>query len=153
MRMESVRHALSGYSPDGSPIAYGPGPDVCREVLPGVRAGISPERSAAKRGRILAYHSVGTPKLGVNDVRPRDFERHLQVAINEGWSFATPAQVLAEPDKQQLALTFDDGLTSVLSNACRCCAIMGCPLPRSWSLAGRITRRRVSRAWCWTGPG
>src|SRR5206468_1890552 len=52
-----------------------------------------------------------------NDVSPRDFERHLQLAIDDGWTFATPAQVLAEPDKPQLALTFDDGVTSVLTNA------------------------------------
>lgn len=70
-----------------------------------------------RRGRILAYHSVGTPAWGVNDVRPRDFERHLQIAVDEGWSFASPAQVLAEPDRQQLAITFDDGVTSVLDNA------------------------------------
>jgi peptidoglycan/xylan/chitin deacetylase (PgdA/CDA1 family) len=118
MRMESVRHALSGYRPDRLAYRGTVRARMCAErSFLAVHAGISPERSAAKRGRILAYHSVGTPKLGVNDVRPRDFERHLQVAIDEGWSFATPAQVLAEPDKQQLALTFDDGLTSVLSNA------------------------------------
>jgi peptidoglycan/xylan/chitin deacetylase (PgdA/CDA1 family) len=73
--------------------------------------------TAPRRGRILAYHSIGTPGWGVNDVSPRDFERHLQVAVDDGWSFATPAQVLAEPDKAQLALTFDDGATSVLTHA------------------------------------
>jgi len=71
----------------------------------------------ARRGRILAYHSVGTPQWGVNDVSPRDFERHLQIAVDDGWSFATPAEVLAEPDKAQLALTFDDGPASLLANA------------------------------------
>lgn len=79
------------------------------------RAASSP--GPARRGRILAYHSIGTPAYGVNDVRPRDFERHLQIAVDEGWSFATPAEVIAEPDKPQLALTFDDGLASVLSSA------------------------------------
>jgi len=39
------------------------------------------------------------------------------MAVDDGWSFATPAEVIAEPDKPQLALTFDDGLTSVLTNA------------------------------------
>ena len=71
----------------------------------------------APRGRILAYHSVGTPKWGVNDVSPAAFQRHLQIAADDGWTFATPAEVIAEPGKQQLALTFDDGLTSVLANA------------------------------------
>jgi len=73
--------------------------------------------ATGRRGRILAYHSIGTPEWGVNDVTPSDFERHLQIAVDDGWSFATPAEVIAEPDKPQLALTFDDGLTSVLANA------------------------------------
>jgi peptidoglycan/xylan/chitin deacetylase (PgdA/CDA1 family) len=41
----------------------------------------------------------------------------LQIAVDDGWSFATPAEVIAFPDKPQLALTFDDGLNSVLANA------------------------------------
>ena len=73
--------------------------------------------SPVRRGRILAYHGIGTPEYGVNDLRPRDFERHLQIAVDDGWSFTTPAEVIAEPDKPQLALTFDDGLASVLANA------------------------------------
>lgn len=73
--------------------------------------------SPARHGRILAYHSIGTPEYGINDLRPRDFERHLQIAVDDGWSFATPAEVIAEPDKPQLALTFDDGLASVLASA------------------------------------
>ena len=118
MGIAAVRHALSPYRPD-------------RVVHRGaVRGRLSAERWAlatrtraaggqaqARRGRILAYHSVGTPEWGVNDVSPRDFERHLQIAVDDGWSFATPAEVIAEPDKPQLALTFDDGLASVLANA------------------------------------
>jgi peptidoglycan/xylan/chitin deacetylase (PgdA/CDA1 family) len=72
---------------------------------------------AQRRGRILAYHSVGTRRWGVNDVTRRAFERHLQLAVDDGWTFATPAQVLADPDRPQLALTFDDGVSSVLTNA------------------------------------
>lgn len=53
----------------------------------------------------------------MNDVHPREFERHLQIAVDDGWSFATPAEVMAEPSKQQLALTFDDGVSSVLTHA------------------------------------
>ncbi len=53
----------------------------------------------------------------MNDVHPREFERHLQIAVDDGWSFATPAEVMAEPNKQQLALTFDDGVSSVLTHA------------------------------------
>lgn len=71
----------------------------------------------ARTGRILAYHSVGTPEWKVNDVSPRAFERHLQIATDDGWSFGTPAQVLAAPEKPLLAVTFDDGVASVLHNA------------------------------------
>jgi hypothetical protein len=70
-----------------------------------------------RRARVLAYHSVGTRSWGVNDVSPARFERHLQVAVDEGFSFGTPAQVLAAPDRKLLALTFDDGLRSVVANA------------------------------------
>jgi peptidoglycan/xylan/chitin deacetylase (PgdA/CDA1 family) len=73
--------------------------------------------SAPTTGRILAYHSIGTPSWGANDVRPADFESHLQIAADDGWSFATPAEVLAHPERKQLAITFDDGVTSVLTNA------------------------------------
>ena len=118
MGIKAVRHALSPYRPD-------------RVVYRGaVKGRLHAERWAlatrnrgaggqaqARRGRILAYHSVGTPEWGVNDVSPRDFERHLQIAVDDGWSFVTPAEVIAEPGKPQLALTFDDGLASVLANA------------------------------------
>ena len=76
-----------------------------------------PSGAKASRGRILAYHSIGTPAWGVNDVRPADFERHLQIAVDEGWTFATIDQVLAEPEHKQLALTFDDGATTTLTRA------------------------------------
>lgn len=78
-------------------------------------------------GRILAYHSVGTPEWGVNDVRPRDFERHLQIAADDGWRFATPAQVVAAPQERLLAVTFDDGVRSVLHNAAPVLAHHGIP--------------------------
>lgn len=74
-------------------------------------------RPDTDHARILAYHSVGTPEWGVNDVRPRDFERHLQIAADDGWEFGTPAQALAAPDRRLLAVTFDDGVDSVLRNA------------------------------------
>lgn len=82
-----------------------------------LRHRVAAQPDKARRGRILAYHSVGTPQWRVNDVTPTMFERHLQIAVDSGWSFATPAEVIADPDKQLLALTFDDGLTSVLANA------------------------------------
>lgn len=78
---------------------------------------VTPNTSSSRQGRILVYHAVGTPRWGINDVSPAAFERHLQIAADEGWSFATPAEVIANPAQQQLALTFDDGVASVLTNA------------------------------------
>lgn len=114
--MQAVRDALSGYR--SAQAAY-------RGAVRGrltverwaLAARTAAGRTPVKRGRILAYHSIGTPQWGVNDVTPADFERHLQIAVDEGWSFATPGQVRAEPDRPQLALTFDDGATSVLTHA------------------------------------
>jgi peptidoglycan/xylan/chitin deacetylase (PgdA/CDA1 family) len=85
---------------------------VEREVLARRR---SP--SPSERARVLAYHSVGTPSWGVNDLSPARFERHLQLAADEGYTFATPAEVRAQPDRKLLAITFDDGVRSVLTNA------------------------------------
>jgi peptidoglycan/xylan/chitin deacetylase (PgdA/CDA1 family) len=112
MRMESVRYSRPGQ------IAYrGAVGGRIRIERWALAARTTAGRAPAKRGRILAYHSIGTPEWGINDVTPRDFERHLQIAVDDGWSFATPAEVIAEPDKPQLALTFDDGLISVLTHA------------------------------------
>jgi len=118
VRIASVRHALSGYRPDRVAYRGAVAGRLCAERWAlAARTPAQAGRAPVKRGRILAYHSIGTPELRVNDVSPRDFERHLQIAVDDGWSFATPAEVIAEPDKPQLALTFDDGLLSVLTNA------------------------------------
>lgn len=74
-------------------------------------------RPAAPGGRILAYHSIGNPAWGVNDVRPADFERHLRIAADDGWEFGTPEQVLADPARRMLAITFDDGDRTVATVA------------------------------------
>ena len=36
------------------------------------------------RGRILCYHSVGTPVYRVNDVSPKHFRRHLELMLARG---------------------------------------------------------------------
>ena len=118
MSVESVRRALGVYHPRRVAYKGAVWGRLCAErwaLAASQRAAGRP--SPVRRGRILAYHSIGTPRCGVNDLRPRDFERHLQIAVDDGWSFATPAEVIAEPDKPQLALTFDDGMASVLANA------------------------------------
>ncbi|MFD1532313.1 polysaccharide deacetylase family protein [Pseudonocardia aurantiaca] len=103
------------------------------------------------RARILAYHSIGTPRWGVNDVRPRDFERHLQVAVDDGWTFATPAEVMAEPEKPLLALTFDDGVTSVLENAAPVLRHHGIPatmfVVTGWADGGHPEKHRHVLDW------
>jgi peptidoglycan/xylan/chitin deacetylase (PgdA/CDA1 family) len=118
MSLESVRRRLGVYHPRRVGYKGAVWGRLCAERWAlAASQRVAGHPSPVRRGRILAYHSIGTPTCGVNDVRPRDFERHLQIAVDDGWSFATPAEVIAEPDKPQLALTFDDGMASVLANA------------------------------------
>jgi peptidoglycan/xylan/chitin deacetylase (PgdA/CDA1 family) len=76
-----------------------------------------PEHTPAG-GRILCYHSVGTPQWGVNDVSPTRFAAQIEVLLRSGW-VVVPARDIAEGrgGKRCIALTFDDGLLSVLRNA------------------------------------
>jgi peptidoglycan/xylan/chitin deacetylase (PgdA/CDA1 family) len=69
-------------------------------------------------GRILCYHTVGQPEWGVNDVSPAQFRRHIEMALNAGFRFA-PASEIAKGggDAKTLAISFDDGLKSVLTDA------------------------------------
>jgi peptidoglycan/xylan/chitin deacetylase (PgdA/CDA1 family) len=69
-------------------------------------------------GRILCYHSVGQPAWGVNDVLPADFRRQIELALSAGWRFV-PASEIARTGggPKDLAITFDDGLKSVLTHA------------------------------------
>lgn len=66
------------------------------------------------RGRILCYHSIGTPEWGVNDVTPKRFASHIEVAFAGGHSFV-PASLIAagNASPRALAITFDDALASV----------------------------------------
>jgi peptidoglycan/xylan/chitin deacetylase (PgdA/CDA1 family) len=68
-------------------------------------------------GRVLCYHSVGTPEWGVNDVRPEQFRRHIELALREGFEFCAPNELGSEEGSRRLAVTFDDGLSSVAQNA------------------------------------
>ena len=88
-------------------------------------------RNVGPRSRILCYHSIGTPSWGVNDVSPERFRRHLEIALERGYRFV-PASKLAAGDTEgmELAVTFDDGLTSVAKNAAPIMADLGIP----WSL-------------------
>src|SRR5579872_5554178 len=107
MSAESVRRALVGYHPRRVAYQGALWGRLCAERWTLAGRQRAPSRlSPVRRGRILAYHGIETPGYSVNDLRPRDFERHLQIAQDDGWSFTTPAEVIAEPDKPQLALTF-----------------------------------------------
>ncbi|WP_374575512.1 polysaccharide deacetylase family protein [Phenylobacterium sp.] len=69
-------------------------------------------------GRILAYHTVGQPEWGVNDVSPEMFRRHIELATSLGYRFVSPQELaLTGGSPQDLAITFDDGMKSVFTHA------------------------------------
>lgn len=81
--------------------------------------------------RILCYHSVGTPEWGVNDVSPARFAAHLEVALVAGRRFVPASTIAAGHGKPgDLALTFDDGLRTVISGAAPVLRDLGIP----WTL-------------------
>ncbi|MFN8635096.1 MAG: polysaccharide deacetylase family protein [Chloroflexota bacterium] len=86
---------------------------------------------ARTTGRILCYHAVGQPLWGVNNITPERFRRHLDLALAAGYRFV-PASELARTGgaPNELAITFDDGLKSVLTTAAPILADYGVP----WSL-------------------
>lgn len=98
-----------------------------------VMATIGRNRRGEERrgGRILCYHSVGTPEWGVNDVSPRRFARHLELAQLAGYRFVRAEEIARTGGRpEELAITFDDGLTSVATNAAPVLASMDIP----WTL-------------------
>lgn len=86
---------------------------------------------ARSTGRILCYHSIGQAASGVNDVKPEQFCRHIELALRLGFRFV-PADQIARSGStsMDLAITFDDGWTSVLSKATPILRDYGIP----WSL-------------------
>ncbi|HEV2954066.1 MAG TPA: polysaccharide deacetylase family protein, partial [Candidatus Dormibacteraeota bacterium] len=78
--------------------------------------------------RILCYHAVGTPSWGYNDISPERFRRHLELALANGHRFVPASQIAqGEGGAQDLAITFDDGLTSVARYAAPIMADMKVP--------------------------
>lgn len=76
------------------------------------------DRPARTTGRILCYHSSGTPAWGVNDVRPADLRRHVETALGMGYRFVAADEIRRTgSNDRDLAITFDDGLSSVAANA------------------------------------
>lgn len=70
-------------------------------------------------GRILCYHSIGQGGVtGVNDVTPAQFRRHIEMALEAGYRFVPASQIAATGGgEKDLAITFDDGWRSVLTEA------------------------------------
>jgi peptidoglycan/xylan/chitin deacetylase (PgdA/CDA1 family) len=69
-------------------------------------------------GRILCYHTIGQSEWGVNDVTPAQFRRQIEMALNAGFRFAPASEVArGDSDAKTLAITFDDGMKSVLTHA------------------------------------
>jgi len=83
---------------------------------------------AREGGRILCYHSLGQPRFGVNDVSPGLFRRQIELALGAGFRFVAP-EVLARTGggARDLAVTFDDGLRSVLTHGAPILAEYGIP--------------------------
>lgn len=97
-----------------------------RTVIPTVH-----RRPRIVKGRILCYHSVGTPEWGINDVHPRLFRSQLEVALALGYRFVPAAKIAGGfGEERDLALTFDDGLRSVFENGVPILAALRIP----WSL-------------------
>ncbi|MBV9309066.1 MAG: polysaccharide deacetylase family protein [Acidobacteriaceae bacterium] len=69
-------------------------------------------------GRLLCYHSIGQPELGVNDCSPERFRRHLKFAKDLGFRFVPAAQIAnGLGGSRDIAVTFDDGWKSVFTVA------------------------------------
>ncbi|HEX2646306.1 MAG TPA: polysaccharide deacetylase family protein, partial [Candidatus Dormibacteraeota bacterium] len=86
---------------------------------------------AAGTGRILCYHSIGTPEWEINDVPVRRLRRQLELALKLGYRFVTARTIAAgDAGPRDLAITLDDGLLSVLVNGAPVFAELGIP----WTL-------------------
>jgi peptidoglycan/xylan/chitin deacetylase (PgdA/CDA1 family) len=93
---------------------------------------------ARSTGRILCYHSIGQAAAGVNDVRPEQFRRHIELTLGLGFRFVSAAQIARTGGSPlDLAITFDDAWTSVLSEAAPILRDYGIPcslfVVSSWS--------------------
>ena len=75
-------------------------------------------RRLKSTGRLLCYHSIGQPDLGVNDCSPTRLRGHIELAIRRGFRFVPAAQIArGDGSSYDLSITFDDGWKSVLTVA------------------------------------
>jgi peptidoglycan/xylan/chitin deacetylase (PgdA/CDA1 family) len=103
-------------------------------------------------GRILCYHSIGQAIGGVNDVSSRQFRRHIELALRLGFRFVPAAQIARTGGTaRDLAITFDDGWTSVLSTAAPILSGYNIPwllfVVSSWSDHGSAWTRQYILPW------
>ncbi|MEQ9505750.1 MAG: polysaccharide deacetylase family protein [Hyphomonas sp.] len=69
-------------------------------------------------GRILCYHSLGQKEWGTNDVTPDMFRGHIERALNAGFRFVHASEIAKTGGgPKDLAITFDDGLSTVMTVA------------------------------------
>jgi peptidoglycan/xylan/chitin deacetylase (PgdA/CDA1 family) len=91
-----------------------------RQVL-ALGARRSPGSTSRGGGRVLAYHAIGDAPAGwgtTNSVSAERLRRQVRVALALGFHFV-PADLIARGESQprDLAITFDDGLRSVINGA------------------------------------
>jgi peptidoglycan/xylan/chitin deacetylase (PgdA/CDA1 family) len=80
------------------------------------------------KGRILAYHGIGTPEWGVNDLAPARFARQVELVLREGYRIVPASRIATgQGEANDLAITFDDGLLTVATNAAPVLAGYGVP--------------------------
>ena len=77
---------------------------------------------------VLCYHAVSPDWPAQLAVTPERFEQQLRTLVGRGYRGATFAQAATSPPHPRtLAVTFDDGMRSVLERACPVLAELGLP--------------------------
>jgi peptidoglycan/xylan/chitin deacetylase (PgdA/CDA1 family) len=77
-------------------------------------------RRSKPKGRILCYHSIDEPEMGVNDVTERQFRTQIEIALAKGFTFVEPSQIAKGHGRERdIGITFDDGRKSVATHAMR----------------------------------
>jgi len=112
----------------------------------------TPPRRKRNGGRILCYHSIGQPELGVNDVTPEQFRGHIELALKAGYRFVPPSQLaLGGGTANDLAITFDDALKTVLTQGAPILKDYGIPwtvfVVSEWTEQTRISQDGSLLSW------
>jgi len=82
-------------------------------------------------GRILCYHSIDQAFTGVNDVAGDRFRGQIENALGQGYRFVPASRIaVGGGSAKDLAITFDDGWSSVATRAAEILGRFGIP----WTL-------------------